>query len=134
MADPVTELRIAMVDQMRGYAPLTSVIGQRIYDLPPQQPAPKLPYVSLGPMNYVPDLVDCIEGGEIMIQVDVWSNEPGQHEAGVIAGLVRKSLDGFFPDLAVNALVEFNHWRTDHIVDGAFKHAAIRYMAIVEEH
>jgi hypothetical protein len=68
-----------------------------------------------------------------MIQVDVWSNNPGQDEVSRVAGLVRESLKDFEPSLSDNAVVEFTHWRTDFLVDGAIKHAAMRFTAIVEE-
>lgn len=132
MADVVNELRSAVFDTLSGYAPLTAVA--RVFDEAPQDDRTvKMPYVTFGPMNYDPELIDCIEGGEIMIQIDVWSENLGQTQVVDVAGMVRKALRGFAPDLPENALVEFSHWRTDHLVDGAIKHAAMRYMAIVEE-
>jgi hypothetical protein len=132
VADPLTELRVLMVDQMRGDAALAAVA--RVYDEAPQENSTAyLPYITLGPSNYDIELVDCIDGGEIMLQVDVWSNEPGQAEVVRVAGLVRKSLKDFYPELSENALVEFSHWRTDYLIDGAIKHAAMRFTAIVEE-
>lgn len=132
MVDVVNELRNAVYYVMAAYAPLIAVA--RVYDEVPQgDNTVKLPYVSFGPMNYDPDHLDCIEGGEIMLQIDVWSNEPGQTQVANVAGLVRDSLRGFAPVLSENALVDFNHWRTDHLIDGAIKHASIRYMGIVEE-
>jgi hypothetical protein len=132
MVDVVNELRQAVYDAMAGYAPLTAV-AQVFDEVPEDDRTVRLPYVSLGPMSYDPELVDCIEGGEIMLQIDVWSNEPGQTQVAQVSGLVRKSLRGFAPVLSENALVDFNHWRTDHMIDGAVKHASIRYMGIVEE-
>lgn len=132
MVDVVNELRQAVYDAMDAYAPLRTV-AQVFDEVPEDDRTVRLPYVSFGPMNYDPENVDCIEGGEIMLQIDVWSNEPGQTQVAQVAGLVRKSLRGFAPVLSENALVEFTHWRTDHMIDGAVKHASIRYMAIVEE-
>lgn len=132
MVDVVNELRNAVFDAMDGYAPLRAVA--RVYDEAPQgDKSVKLPYVSFGPMVYDPDHVDCIEGGEIMLQIDVWSNEPGQTQVATVAGLVRDSLRDFAPVLSENALVDFNYWRTDHVIDGTVKHASIRFMGIVEE-
>lgn len=132
MADPLTELRVALVDQMRGDAALSAVA--RVYDEAPQSDSTAfLPYATLGPSSYTIEQVDCIDGGEIMIQVDVWSNEPGQAEVTRVAGLVREALKDFDPSLSENALVEFTHWRTDFLIDGAIKHAAMRFTAIVEE-
>jgi hypothetical protein len=129
MADPITELRIAIVDKLRSDPALPLA-----YDAPPQgDSSVNLPYISLGPMSYDIEHVDCIDGGEIMIQVDVWSNDPGQDQVSRVAGLVRESLKNFDPSLSDNAVVEFTHWRTDFLVDGAIKHAAMRFTAIVEE-
>jgi hypothetical protein len=132
MSDPLTEVRNEMYVTMSGYAPLIAVA--QVYDEVPQGLAETaLPYISLGPAVYTIEQIDCIDGGEIMLQVDVWSNRPGQAEVAVLAGLVRESLKGFFPELSQNALVEFTHERTDFLRDGAIKHASIRFVAIVEE-
>jgi hypothetical protein len=129
VSDPITELRIALVDHMRSDPTLPLS-----YDAPPQgDSSVYLPYISLGPMSYDIELVDCIDGGEIMIQIDAWSNDPGQDEVSRVAGLVRASLKDFEPSLPENSVVEFSHWRTDFLVDGAIKHAAMRFTAIVEE-
>lgn len=129
MTDPITELRIAIVDHLRSDPTLPLS-----YDAPSQSDSTVyMPYISLGPMTYDIELVDCIDGGEIMIQVDVWSNDPGQDEVSRVAGAVRASLKDFEPSLSDNAVVEFRHWRTDFLVDGAIKHAAMRFTAIVEE-
>jgi hypothetical protein len=132
MADVVNEVRNAVFETLDTYAPLRALA--RVYDQVPQHlETVGLPYVSFGPVSYDPENVDCIEGGELMLQIDVWSEAPGQAQVSEVAGLVRSALKGFDPILTDNALVDFNHWRTDHIIDGAIKHAAIRFMAIVEE-
>lgn len=132
MADVVTELRNAMYYQMDGYVPLRALA--QVYDEVPQGLAEqRLPYISLGPMIYTIEQIDCIEGGEIMLQVDAWSDKPGQAEVAELAGLVRESLKDFVPTLTDNAVVEFIHERTDFLRDGAIKHASIRFIAIVEE-
>lgn len=132
--DPVLELRTAMITRMRGFAGIAELLDGRVYDEPPQSKGqPKLPYVSLGPASYDPELVDCIEGGEIMIQVDAWSNEPGQAQVAKVAHQVRRAFRDFEIEISDNALVTFSHWRTDYLVDGAIKHAAIRFTAVVEE-
>ena len=77
MADPLSELRNEVYATMAAYTALTDLA--RVYDEAPQDnPTVRLPYVTLGPANYDIELVDCIEGGEIMLQVDVWSDQPGQ--------------------------------------------------------
>lgn len=132
--DPVLELRTAMVTRMRDFAGLVTLVGAKIYDEVPQSGGQvALPYVSLGPSTYDPESVDCVEGGEIMIQVDAWSSKAGQVEIAKMADQVRRAFRGFDPVLTDNALVNFNHWRTDYLTEGAIKHASIRFLAIVEE-
>lgn len=132
MADVLTELRNAVYYQMNDDTALHAV-AQVFDEVPQGQEEVALPYVSLGPAIYTIEQIDCIEGGEIMLQIDAWSNRPGQAEVVRLAGLVRESLKGFFPTLTENALVEFTHERTDFLVNGAIKHASIRFIAIVEE-
>lgn len=132
MADPITELRNTVYATLAGYAPLS--MRAPVYDEVPQGlDTSRLPYVTLGPQTYTIENIDCIDGGEIMLQVDVWSNAPGQTEVTELAGLVRNGLKGFMPVLTDNALVEFTHDRTDFLRDGDIKHASVRFMAIVEE-
>lgn len=132
MVDVINELRNEMYATMNAYGPL--IAFAQVFDEPPQGlDVARLPYVSFGPMIYTIENIDCIDGGEIMLQVDAWSNRPGQEEITRLAGLVRSSMKGFFPTLSENALVEFSHDRTDFLRDGAIRHASIRFLAIVEE-
>lgn len=134
--DPVLELRTAMIERMRGFVALSGIVGG-VYDEAPQrqgqQPNVRFPYVSLGPSSYDPEPADCVEGGEIMVQVDAWSNAPGQADVAKVAHQVRRAFRDFELTLSDNALVTFDHWRTDYLIDGAIKHASIRFTAIVEE-
>lgn len=131
MADPTLELQGAIIARLRVDADLTAIVGQRIGDIP--QSTWVKPYVSIGPSNYVIDDVDCVNGGEVMIQVDCWSEATVLSEIRRVAGAVRAALKGWEPTLATNAVVSFDHWRTDHVTNGALKHASLRYTAIVEE-
>lgn len=135
--DPTLELQGVIIARLRGFAMLTDLVGQRSYDEPPRDPgglmAAAFPYVSLGPSNYLTQEIDCIDGGEIMIQIDAWSDLPGQPEVRAIAHAIRKALGRNEFDLTTNALVTFDHWRTDFLLDGAIKHASVRFIATVEE-
>lgn len=129
--DPQLELQAAILARLKSQAGVTALVAQRCYDTPP--PSPTYPYISIGPGNYQTEDADCIYGGEVMIQVDVWSMATQLSESRLIAGAVRKALRGWEPTLATNALVTFDHWRTDYIEDDPMKHVSIRYTAIVEE-
>ena len=131
MADPTLELQGAIIARLKANAAVTALVGNRIADIP--QSTWAKPYISIGPSNYVAELIDCIDGGEIMIQIDCWSESTTMKEIRDIADAVRRALRNWEPDLATNAIVTFDLWRTDFIRDGALKQASLRYTAIVEE-
>jgi hypothetical protein len=131
VADPVLELQGAIIARLRATASVTALVANRIADIP--QSTWVKPYISIGPSNYVAELVDCIDGGEVMIQIDCWSEFTTMKEIRDIADAVRRALRNWEPTLATNAIVTFDPWRTDYIRDGAIKQASLRYTAIVEE-
>lgn len=137
MADPVLELQGAIIARLRSDVSVTAMVpAERIVDIP--NPAwhtgtDKAPYISIGASNYQSADADCIVGGDVMIQVDAWSISGSLAEVRRVSDLVRSALRNWEPTLTTNALVTFNHWRTDYIRAGALKQASIRYEAIVEE-
>lgn len=131
MADPVLELQGAIIMRLKATPAVTALVGARIGDIP--QSTWAKPYISIGPCNYVAELIDCIDGGEVMIQVDCWSDATVLSQVRQVADAVRRSLRNWDPPLATNALVSFEPWRTDFITDGAIKQASLRYAAIIEE-
>lgn len=131
MADPVLELQGAIIARLKANSAVTALVGTRIADIP--QSTWAKPYISIGPSNYVAELVDCIDGGEVMIQIDCWSDATVLSQVRQVADAVRRALRNWEPTLATNALVSFEPWRTDFIADGNLKQAALRYTAIVEE-
>ena len=136
--DPVLEMQGVLITRLKGYTALSALVGQKIYDQPPADqngtvPAATYPYVSMGPSNFVSEDADCISGGDFMIQIDAWSLGPGFVEVRKVADAVRKAVRGHSFTLTINALVEFEHWRTDYVRDGSLFHASIRFTGIVEQ-
>lgn len=129
--DPTLELQAAIITRLKATPAVTALVGQRIADIP--QATWTKPYISIGPSNYFTENIDCVDGGDVMIQVDCWSDATVLSQVRLVAGAVRAALRDWDPPLVVNALVSFEHQRTDYIEDGAIKHASIRYTAIVEE-
>jgi hypothetical protein len=125
------ELQGAIIARLRANSDVTALVGNRVADIP--QSTWAKPYISIGPSNYVAELVDCIDGGEVMMQIDCWSESTTMKEIRDIADAVRRALRNWEPALATNAIVTFDPWRTDFIRDGALKQASLRYTAIVEE-
>lgn len=132
MADPTLELQSAILARLKATSAVTALVpAERIRDIPKPEWA-ELDYVSIGPSDYRTDDFDCAYGGEVMVQLDCWSVR-GLSVVRGIAGAVRAALRGWEPALATNALVTFDHLRTDYIRSPPINQAAIRYTAIVEE-
>lgn len=129
--DPTLELQGAIISRLRSFAAVTSIVGQRTYDIPPSN-AP-YPHISIGPSSYQSDDADCLTIGEVMIQVDAWSEARALSEVRRMADAVRSALRDWHPDLTTNALVTFDHWRTDYLNEGEVQHASIRFTAIIEQ-
>ena len=136
--DPVRDLLKIVVPRLRSYSAVTDIVGQRSYDEPPlnqdgEVPVTLFPYISIGPMNYQAENVDCVVGGEVTIQIDAWSIEPQRTQVMNMADAIRKAFRDYEFALTDNAVVLFEHWRTDYIVNGTVKHASVRFTAIIEE-
>jgi hypothetical protein len=136
--DPVLEMQGVLITRLKAYSALTAIVGSKVYDEPPAEqngtvPPATYPYVSIGPSNFVSEDADCISGGDFMIQVDAWSRGPGFPEVRRVADAVRKAVRGHTFTLTTNALVDFEHWRTDYVRDGTLHHASIRFTGIVEQ-
>lgn len=130
--DPTLELQVAIIARLKATPAVTAIVGQRVADIPKPEWA-SLPYISIGASNYQTDNFDCIVGGDIMIQIDCWSVATVLSEVCLLAGAVRAALRGWEPTLTTNALVTFDHWRTDYVRSPPINQASIRYTAIVEE-
>lgn len=86
-------LQKAVIAAMRGDATLASLVGDRIYDVPPGG-APK-PFVSLGPTSFFPDPRDCMPARIETIQVDVWTVDQSRRQpCKAICNAVEAVLDG----------------------------------------
>jgi hypothetical protein len=105
-------LQKAIVGRLKGDAPLTALVSGRIYDRVPAS-AP-LPYVHIRSIQVVDDGAECIDGAEVFIDLDVWSNAVGKVEASRAASAVRKALhEADLPLDEPYALTEIAHRDTD---------------------
>lgn len=130
--DPVLELQAAMLARMKAYAPLTAMVtAAKIYASVPTNATGT--YVSVGPSNVFQDDADCIYSASCMIQIDVWS-DAGMGTVRQISDAVRRAFRGYEPTLTTNALVTFEHERTDYLdADGSVQHGSIRFVADIEQ-
>lgn len=133
MTSASLELQGAIVKRLKEYAPLTAIVGQKIFDIVPPNTVP--PYVSLGPEQFVSENAECITGFEAFNQIDAWSATPGLPEVKRIAEAIRAALNNFDLPLADNALVSMEHRQTRYLRDPASgaNHAAVEFTSFIEQ-
>lgn len=139
--DASVELIKAMFDTLRTNAAVTSIVGQRIYDRPPETNGAvnvPFPYITLGPDTGIPDDFDCIESEELTVQFDVWTSGTGEAFGTVqcrkICGAIKKALHNVDLDLPTNALVTLR-MEMRRILDDpnpAISHGVVSFTATVE--
>ncbi|MCB5173645.1 DUF3168 domain-containing protein [Microvirga lenta] len=126
-------LQKAIVGKLKADAALSAIIAGRIYDRVPAGAA--LPYVAIRNIQAVEDGADCIDGLEVFIDLDVWSNAVGKVEASRAASAVRAALS--LMPLVLDepyALTEIGH-RDTNIGDGGeeiLTRARMTFRALVE--
>jgi hypothetical protein len=80
--DSTLELQKTLVALLKADATLAAIVGARVYDTPPQDPA--YPYVSFGPSKGLSWDTDTGLGWDASLQIDTWSRKPGRVEAAQI--------------------------------------------------
>lgn len=97
-------LQAAIYARLTTYAPLVALIGVKVYDMPGKDAV--YPFASFGPMDSVPDEIECVEAETQTLQIDIWSAaQDGQREAKAILDQVKVALHKWTGDLTAGALV-----------------------------
>lgn len=133
MASPDLELQGAIVARLKNYAPLTALVGQKIYDRPPA--AAQEPYVDIGEAQSLRADAECVDGQEVYLTLHAWSTYAGGFmEVKQVADAVVQALHQYPLALPTNRLVSINHRNTMTFrdPDGITSHAAIRFIAFTE--
>lgn len=141
MTSPSLELQGAIVARLRAAAAMAALVNARIYDAVPSESerisktGAAWPYVTVGSGDETSDDVDCIDGFEISLDIDVWSRATGYPEAKRIGDEIRKALKSPEMTLAENALVYFRHRQTRFLrdPDGLTSHAVMTFEAFAEQ-
>jgi len=90
MTDSTLEVQKAIVGALKGDAAIVLLTGGRIYDQPPQQPT--YPLIEIGPsFGDVWEGSD-MDGWEVVMTVNVWSEKPGRVEASQIATAIKSAM------------------------------------------
>lgn len=85
MKDPGTEVHKAVYDTLKADPALTALVGDAVYDEPPQGSA-TYPMVELG--DEFGDSWDALDGWETVMTLNVWSRKPGRVECRQICEAV----------------------------------------------
>jgi hypothetical protein len=113
---------------------VTSIVADRIVDGPDETIA--FPYISFGPMDFVPDDADCIYGREETIQLDCWSRDQGRKwPCKELADAVKAALHDTDGELTAGALVQMRVTliRVFDDPDGLTTHGVVQVTATTEE-
>lgn len=133
MTDATLPVQAAIVAALKAYAPLTSIVGSRVYDNVPN--GAQKPYVSIGPTQFLPASGECIDGGDVVIQLDGWSEGPTSVEAKQIGAAIIARLRNFAEALEDGArLVDFQIEQARYLrePDGVTQHAVVIVRAAAE--
>lgn len=128
MSDPSLEVQKAIVAALKA---ADVGVGERIYDDVPETRV--FPYISLGECQVLPDKAGCIDGAELFLQVDAWSQDVGFPEVKGIAKDTVAALDDQPMTIANYDVVLFEHQSTQYLrdPDGKTRHAAMTFRAVV---
>jgi hypothetical protein len=133
MASADLELQGASLARLKADAAVTSAIGTRIYDQPPDPVI--FPFVTLGEAQFVRDDATCVSGGLVYLTMHAWSRASGFPEVKRVAEAVVESLHLAPLVLDTNNLITLNHSQTRVFRDddGLTSHAVIEFVARVEK-
>lgn len=97
-------LHQVVFERLTTFSALGDLIDARVYDAPPKDAA--YPFVSFGPMDSVPEDMECIDAETQTFQLDVWSSaQDGQRECKLICDQIKKAFHKWTDEPAVGALV-----------------------------
>ncbi len=134
MTSPALEIQGLLVSTLKANAAVMALVTD-VHDTVPTNPwGTKLAYISLGPSDIVTDDVDCIDGEEHSVQLDVWSRKVGQVECKKICDAVKRALHEQELELTDNALIEIRvpNYLVMRDPDGLTIHGVVRVSLMVE--
>jgi hypothetical protein len=90
MIDASLPVQRAIRDRLIADATVNGLVVGQIFDGVPLKAVK--PYLSFGPSDMLPDVADCLEGGEITLQIDGWAQGPDTVQAKRLGAAVSRSL------------------------------------------
>ncbi|CAN7598932.1 DUF3168 domain-containing protein [Bosea sp. LjRoot237] len=95
MSEATLPLQAAVVATLKAYAPLTALVGAKVFDRVPAGTA--APYCVLTGWQEIEDGTDCSDASEVFFDVQVFSTAVGRPQSASIAGAVKAALHRLAP-------------------------------------
>lgn len=132
MSEATLPLQAAVVAALKAYAPLTAIVGAKVYDRVPENVQP--PYVTLTGWQEVEDGTDCSDASEVFFDVQCFSAEVGRPESARIAGAVKAALHRLTPAFAGWSETEIIYRGTQYFTesDGTTTRAVVNFQALTD--
>lgn len=132
MSEATLPLQAAVVAALKAYAPLTALVGAKVYDRVPANTVP--PYVTITGWQEIEDGTDCSDASEVFWDVQCFSASVGRPEAAKIAGAVKDALHRLQPATAGWANTEISYRSTQYFVeaDNATTRAVVNFSALLD--
>lgn len=131
-ADATLPLQKAIVATLKGNAAVNAIISGRVHDSVPASSVK--PYISIGPIDSLPDVADEYEGSEITVQLDGWSAGPNSLQAKQLGAAIRTALHNQALSVEGHRLITLYVDSTRYLVepDGLTQHAVVTLTARTE--
>jgi Protein of unknown function (DUF3168) len=132
IADATIPLQQAIIALLRNHAPLVAIVGKRTYDQ--VDPSAEKPYVSIGPIQVIPEKAIGYDASDISLQIDGWSAQRSSMEIKQIGAVIRAALDQAALTLQDHRLVDLTAESTGYLLDpdGLTRHAVLTFRARTE--
>lgn len=132
MIDPSLELQAAIVAALKGAAPVTALVGARVFDA--VAPNSEKPYVSLGQPQVLPDRADCIDGAEVSYTIHGWAAGPQSVAIKRLGKAIAAAIDDNELTLTGHRTVLCELEQTQYLddPDGLTKHVAVTIRFLTE--
>lgn len=130
--DPTLAIQAAVVAALKAYAPLSALVGAKIYDRVPPTVVP--PYCHLSGWQEIDEGTECMDASEVFFDVQVFSTAVGRPECANIAAVVKKALNRLQPTVTAHTNVEIQHNSTIYFTesDNLTSRAVVSFRALVD--
>ena len=132
MSEATLPLQAAVVAALKAHAPLTALVGAKVYDRVPPNTLP--PYCTISGWQEIEDGTDCSDASEVFFDVQCFSTAVGRPEAARIAGAVKAALHRLVPTVTGWTDAEISYRSTHYFPesDGITTRAVVNFQVLTD--